>query len=293
VNEASLYKRVSAAADRRLAAVLAGAIAVLAIGAGAASAQTEGGGGTIAPGDPQISDVTCLSYCIKTHKGVIGSRIRINGTDLSETRVVSLPKLDGTRAKDKDPYIKPSGAVIATVKSGAITGPVRVADTFSQIKDSDLPFKVGTEEQLRQAQAGWRFPIRGPHDYGDAMARFGAPRSGHIHQGQDVFAACGTKLVAARGGRVQYTGFQGAAGNYIVIDGRKWKYDYVYMHMRKPAIVQEGETVTTGQMVGKVGDTGDAVGCHLHFEIWTPPGWYEGGHPIDPLKTLRYWDSFS
>ena len=36
-----------------------------------------------------------------------------------------------------------------------------------------------------------------------------------------------------------------------------------------------------------VGDTGDATACHLHFEIWTAPGWYEGGSPIDPLPYLK------
>ena len=43
-------------------------------------------------------------------------------------------------------------------------------------------------------------------------ARFGAGRSGHTHQGQDVMADCGLPLVAARGGRVQYTGTDGATG---------------------------------------------------------------------------------
>jgi murein DD-endopeptidase MepM/ murein hydrolase activator NlpD len=42
-----------------------------------------------------------------------------------------------------------------------------------------------------------------------------------------------------------------------------------------------------------VGDTGDASACHLHFEIWTAPGWYDGGHVIDPLASLQAWDSFS
>ena len=47
------------------------------------------------------------------------------------------------------------------------------------------------------------FPIRGRHNYGQSGARFGAGRSGHSHQGQDVMAACGTPLVAARGGVVK------------------------------------------------------------------------------------------
>jgi murein DD-endopeptidase MepM/ murein hydrolase activator NlpD len=109
-----------------------------------------------------------------------------------------------------------------------------------------------------------------------------------------VSAACGTKLVAARGGRVQYRGYQASgAGNYIVIDGYKTQYDFVYMHLMKPALATKGQNVTTGQMIGKVGTTGSSSGCHLHFEMWVAPGWYEGGHPIDPLPTLRQWDKFS
>ena len=52
-------------------------------------------------------------------------------------------------------------------------------------------------------------------------------------------------------------------------------------------------TVRTGQPIGLVGDTGNAQGCHLHFEIWGAPGWYEGGSPIDPLSYLKAWDRYS
>jgi murein DD-endopeptidase MepM/ murein hydrolase activator NlpD len=139
----------------------------------------------------------------------------------------------------------------------------------------------------------YAFPILGKHEFGMGAGRFGAPRSGHTHEGQDVMAACGTPLVAARGGDVQYAGYQSAAGNYVVIDGLRTGYDFMYAHLAEPSPLQTGETVRTGQPIGVVGDTGDAQGCHLHFEMWTPPGWYEGGSPIDPLPYLEKWDKYS
>jgi murein DD-endopeptidase MepM/ murein hydrolase activator NlpD len=134
------------------------------------------------------------------------------------------------------------------------------------------------------------FPIRGPHDYGSAGNRFGAGRTGHVHQGQDVLAACGTRLVAERGGKVKYKAYQGAAGNYVVIDNAGTDVDTVYMHLREPALVSENHHVYTGQTIGYVGDTGDATACHLHFEMWSGPGWYSGGSPFDPLPFLQAWD---
>jgi len=140
---------------------------------------------------------------------------------------------------------------------------------------------------------GYAFPVLGKHEFNLGAGRFGAPRSGHTHQGQDVTAACGTPLVAARGGQVQYAGWQGAAGNYIVIDGRGTGFDFMYAHLAEPSPLHTGDPVRTGQPIGIVGDTGDAEGCHLHFEMWTPPGWYEGGEPIDPLPYLEKWDKYS
>jgi murein DD-endopeptidase MepM/ murein hydrolase activator NlpD len=135
-----------------------------------------------------------------------------------------------------------------------------------------------------------QFPVRGPHNYGGAVARFGGARG---HQGQDVFATCGTPLVAARGGTVKFRAFQSRAGNYLVIDGARTGVDYAYMHLRAPALVARGQVVRTGQLIGYVGDTGDADGCHLHLEMWTKPGWYTGGSPFDPLPSLQAWDRSS
>ena len=134
------------------------------------------------------------------------------------------------------------------------------------------------------------FPVRGPHYFGEFAARFGGGRG---HQGQDVFAACGTPLVAARGGKVEAKQYHVRAGHYLVIDGYKTSMDYAYMHLRDAALVRDGQRVRTGQLLGYVGQTGRASGCHLHFETWTGPGWYTGGSPIDPLPSLLSWDRAS
>ncbi len=78
---------------------------------------------------------------------------------------------------------------------------------------------------------GYAFPILGSHEYGMSAGRFGAARSGHTHQGQDVMAACGTPLVAARGGKVQMSTWDDAAGNYLVIDGKRHRQR---LHVRAP-----------------------------------------------------------
>jgi murein DD-endopeptidase MepM/ murein hydrolase activator NlpD len=134
------------------------------------------------------------------------------------------------------------------------------------------------------------FPIRGPHGYGESGAGFGGGRG---HQGHDVFAACGTPLVAARGGVVKFEQYHSRAGHYIVIDGEETGVDYAYMHLRDASPVDVGDRVRTGEPIGYVGDTGSASACHLHIEMWSAPGWYSGGHPFDPLPSLLDWDERS
>jgi murein DD-endopeptidase MepM/ murein hydrolase activator NlpD len=158
----------------------------------------------------------------------------------------------------------------------------------------------GTGARLASGQTGpfdFRnhiFPVRGAHNYGGAGSLFGADRGDHRHQGQDVAAACGTPLVAAQGGTVTTRAYQaGGAGYYVVIRGAASGKDYVYMHLKGPGPLVEGQSVHTSVRIGKVGNTGSSSGCHLHFERWTKPGWYAGGHPFDPLASLQYWDSYS
>ncbi|MEA2494231.1 MAG: hypothetical protein QOJ29_2142 [Thermoleophilaceae bacterium] len=138
------------------------------------------------------------------------------------------------------------------------------------------------------------FPLRGEFTYGGPGARFGAPRNGHTHQGQDLMAAEGIPVVAPRSGTIEYVEYQaGGAGWYVILDGDAEDCDYAFMHLKEGSIpVQKGEHVDQGQRLGSVGHTGDAQGDHLHFEIWQGP-WFNGGHVIDPLPLLQAWQQWS
>jgi murein DD-endopeptidase MepM/ murein hydrolase activator NlpD len=135
------------------------------------------------------------------------------------------------------------------------------------------------------------FPVAGPFDLGGAGARFGAGRTGHIHEGQDILAAAGTPVVAPYAGTISRTDFQaGGAGEYVVLDGVDGR-DYFFAHcLRGSTVVARGTPVIAGQLLCSVGATGTTSGApHLHFEIWQI-GWrVAGGSPIDPLPELRAW----
>ncbi len=273
----------------RLRAGTAGVVCLLCLGAGSASA---GAAGVITPGEPKITDVNCLSKCIKTRVGIAGSTVKILGDDLGQVEAVSFQTRDEARVTDRSPTVRQDGVVLSKIPQGAVSGTIRVIDLYDQKADSKVVFKIGTKKDLEEAQSGWIFPVRGPHTYGDGI---GADRGDHSHQGQDVLADCGTRLVAARGGKVEYNAYQASgAGYYVVIDGAETPYDFVYMHLAKRSPVKEGSTVTTGQKIGVVGTTGSSSACHLHFEIWTAPGWYNGGNFSKSVtKMLKEWDSFS
>lgn len=157
----------------------------------------------------------------------------------------------------------------------------------SSLSSANGGTRVGTTNTT--SSTGYVFPVRGPHSFGTSINRYGAPRSGHTHMGQDILARMGTPLANAHAGRVTHRASGGAAGNYVVIaasDGT----DLVYMHLQTPAVVRVGQWVSAGRFIGRVGQTGDATTPHLHFEVWTAH-WWAGGHAFDPLPRLRTWDA--
>jgi murein DD-endopeptidase MepM/ murein hydrolase activator NlpD len=136
------------------------------------------------------------------------------------------------------------------------------------------------------------FPVAGPHSFGAADGRFGSGRAGHTHEGQDVLAAEGVPVVAPLAGTIIARDYQpSAAGFYLAMDAADGRA-FFFAHCQKDTFaVTVGQAVAVGQQLCRVGQTGDASGPHLHFEIWIG-GWRrdKASAPIDPLAQLQVWD---
>lgn len=241
---------------------------------------------------PQVEKVACVRRCASQRRLQGGSVVRMVGRSLSD---VTAATFHGEAGDEDDVTAKvrrrSARRAVLRVPRAAVSGPVSVRTSAAVASPETDPIDILPPlppEAL--ARKGHVFPVRGRHDFGGAGARFGSGRGGRSHQGHDVFARCGTPLVAARGGRVQFRGSHRAAGHYVVIDGARTGLDYAYMHLASRTPFRVGDRLRTGQRIGAVGDSGNAHGCHLHFELWSAPGWYEGGRPIDPLRALRTWD---
>lgn len=103
---------------------------------------------------------------------------------------------------------------------------------------------------------------------------------GHVHKGVDVPAPCGTEVVAAEEGVVEYAQWSQTAGNIIAIQ-HEGGWTTKYLHLSR-LHVHAGQHVSAGELIAYSGDTGTmSTGAHLHFEVWS------GKSAIDPMS-FRY-----
>jgi len=131
------------------------------------------------------------------------------------------------------------------------------------------PVKVAPEVSTRLSSGGYVFPVYGTASFGDS---FGGPRPnvpGGWHHGEDIFAAAGTPLLAVADGTLHTIGFTKIGGYRLWLrDTQGNEFYYAHLSAYSPLAV-EGRNVQAGDVIGFVGDTGDADGGspHLHFEI--------------------------
>ena len=166
-------------------------------------------------------------------------------------------------AAGKVAEVDPAGAPPVAIAEGLVVGPAGLAIPVAGVKQKDLL------DTFTQSRAG-----------------------GRAHDALDIMAPAGTPVVAATPGTVEKVYFSnGGGGNtvYIRSDDGRWTYYYAHLQSYAPGLA-EGRRVRQGEIVGRVGSTGNASseGPHLHFAInRMEPGqrWWQGT-PINPYPLL-------
>lgn len=151
--------------------------------------------------------------------------------------------------------------------------------------------EAGVATPAQTVAAGAVFPVAGAHSFGNSENRFGAPRGGHVHQGQDVLTGEGTPVLAPLSGAIESTSYQAGGAGYYIVEHTGAGLDLFFAHCQANTFaVSEGQGVSPGQLLCHAGQTGDATAPHLHFEMWVGGRQAAAGHPIDPLPYLEAWD---
>jgi len=109
--------------------------------------------------------------------------------------------------------------------------------------------------------------------------RFG-PRGARFHSGIDLIASAGTGVAAAGPGRVTWAGWRNGGWGELVVIAHAHGVRSMYAHLSRIE-VRLGQRVGAGFEIGRVGETGDATGPHLHFEVRVR------GAAVDPATALR------
>ncbi|MEO6256196.1 MAG: M23 family metallopeptidase [Sphingomicrobium sp.] len=172
-------------------------------------------------------------------------------------------------------------------------GPQVTASGEKVVVDTPGQPAVTIAEGVTVGPAGLVLPVAGvkPEQLSDtySQARAGGAR---VHDAIDIMAPEGTAVAAAADGTVEKLFFSNGGGGitaYVRSPDRRWTYYYAHLQSYAPGLT-EGQHVRRGQLIGRVGHTGNASpdGPHLHFAInRMQPGekWYNGS-PINPYPLL-------
>ena len=141
-------------------------------------------------------------------------------------------------------------------------------------------------------ETGYVFPVYGNSSFFDTFGAFRADVPGNWHHGDDIFAALGAPVLAVAHGTVFSVGWNRVGGWRLWLqDDRGNEFYYAHLSAYSPLAV-DGAVVNAGDVLGFLGDSGDAEGTpyHLHFEIH-PVGLlgigYDGA--VDPTTYLHGW----
>ena len=149
------------------------------------------------------------------------------------------------------------------IRDRQVESKVMVASTATNRKTSN---RVSTSTSVSSAKANLGITLIEPIS-GIITARYGERSSvrSSAHTGLDIAAPAGTPIKAAASGTVVFAGRKGSYGKMIVVSHGNGVQTY-YAHCSS-IVASVGQTVSQGQVIAKVGSTGNSTGNHLHLEV--------------------------
>jgi murein DD-endopeptidase MepM/ murein hydrolase activator NlpD len=208
----------------------------------------------------------------------VGTSLRIPNQDgifykvAKGDTLAEIAKKHGTQTEQ---IVKANGMDPGSLKEGKeifLPGAKPVTTVFALIGSS-------SGKSSQQFSKTFEWPLSGRINSGYGWRRHPLTKRRDFHTGIDIKGSTGRIIRASKAGRVAYAGWMGGYGRVVVIDHGRG-YTTLYAHCSS-LMVKQGQRVSTGQPVGKVGSSGQATGPHLHFEVRL------NNKAINPLQVLK------
>lgn len=137
---------------------------------------------------------------------------------------------------------------------------------------------------LTEGRGSFSWPTSGvvTQEFGCTGFSWEPPRGNcaHFHDGIDISNAPGTPIRAPQSGVIAFAGWnpydRGSDRSFIVVMGHAGGYESFFSHLQPRFAVRSGQSVSKGQVIGYMGNTGRSTGTHLHWEV------SRGGSPVNP-----------
>lgn len=166
-----------------------------------------------------------------------------------------------------------AGALLAQIAASESEFAQKAARLAAEEAEAERSLKEAEDRWAAQiaavgagASGSWYWPVPG---YYTITSFFGGRYLNGVwesHTGTDIGVPQGVEIHAAQDGVVTLSRYNSSYGNYCIIDHGNG-YATLYAHQRQLPLVQVGDTVSKGQVIGYVGNTGNSYGAHLHFEL--------------------------
>ena len=206
--------------------------------------------------------------------GVSMSKIRLVNADKNVASLKTGDEVFLPGARPEGLVEKHEPAKVADAKKPA----PKQAKTAQKTPAQKTEKPSGGEVAVRKAKGGFRWPVMGRINSPFGWRQHPITKRKDFHTGIDIKANRNDPIKAAGSGKVIYSGWMGGYGKVLVIEHANGQ-STLYAHC-STLLAGKGASVSSGQLVARIGTTGRSTGPHLHFEV------RNGNSPVNPIKYL-------